>query len=166
MGLEKRAAEPVAPIGPGWPEPALFAFGNLWMHTSTNDLRVEIAKAQNEIQTLLGLASDHLIFEYTPKGNQTRLSLITINPRHQQSFLFHQTYGVDQADAAKKMLEYVRSSRQNESTYTIQWRSKDDSQIHVSYFNAKTIYEALDKLYYGRDMNSITVYLIKLNPIS
>ena len=130
------------------------------------DERVELARLQSEIQAFLSLPSDNLIFEYSQPDGKVKLDLVTVNPRHNQSFLYHSTLGVDKVDALEKMCEYVRGNRKNENSYTIQWTTRGDNQLHTSYFNAKNIYEALDKLYYGRDMNTITVYIVKLNPIS
>jgi hypothetical protein len=130
------------------------------------DERVELARLQKDIQDYLGLPSDNLIFEYSQPDGKIKLDLVTVNPHHNQSFLFHSTLGVDKVDALNKMCEYVRNNRKNENSYTIQWTARGDQQLHTSYFSAKNIYEALDKLYYGRDMNTITVYIVKLNPIS
>ncbi|RYD76384.1 MAG: hypothetical protein EOP53_14785 [Sphingobacteriales bacterium] len=130
------------------------------------DERVQLARLQKEIQDYLSLPSDNLIFEYSNADGHIKLDLVTVNPRHNQSFLFHSTLGVDKVDALEKMCEYVRGNHHGENNYTVQWTAKDDNQLHTSYFNAKNIYEALDKLYYGRDMNTITVYIVKLNPIS
>jgi hypothetical protein len=74
--------------------------------------------------------------------------------------------GVDKLDALMKMVDYVRSNHESENTYTVQWTAKEDKELHTSYFRARNMYEALDKLYYGRDMNTISVYIIKLNPMS
>ncbi|MGZ5243183.1 MAG: hypothetical protein ACXWDO_04790 [Bacteroidia bacterium] len=130
------------------------------------DERVELARMQSEIQTFLGLPSENLFFEYSQHDGKIKLDLVTVNPRHNQSFLFHSTVGTDKVDALGKMDAYVRGNYKNENSYTVQWNAKEDNQLHTSYFNAKNIYEALDKLYYGRDMNTITVYIVKLNPIS
>ena len=43
---------------------------------------------------------------------------------------------------------------------------KGDTELHTSYFKASNILNALQKLYYGRDMNTITVFSVVLNPIS
>jgi hypothetical protein len=64
------------------------------------------------------------------------------------------------------MLDYVKSYREKESPYTIQWTIKGEKELHTSYFRASNVYEALDKLYYGRDMNNITVFSVVLNPIT
>lgn len=130
------------------------------------DKNVELANIQHQIEKYIGMGQNSLIYDYGDKNGITTLHLITLNPRHNQSFLFHQTEGTDKIDAIKKMLEYVRSHRQQESSYTIQWSIKDDSQLHTSYFSAKNVYAALDKLYYDRDPNSITVFSVILNPLS
>lgn len=134
--------------------------------TTEVDNHVELAKIQKQIKNHLGLSSENLVFDYTVNENQIILNLITINPRHNQSFLFHSLSGTDKVDAAKKMWDYVRLHNQNNYSYTIQWIADGDKELHTSYFKAKNMYEALDKLYFGRDMNTISVYSIVLNPVS
>ncbi len=135
------------------------------METST-DIHIESARIQKEIKTHLGLNSSELVFEFGVKDGKTKLDLITINPRHNQSFLFHSELGFDKVDALKKMFEYVKSYREEESSYTIQWMTKDERLLHTSYFRASNILDCLDKLYYGRDRNTITVFSVVLNPVS
>ena len=130
------------------------------------DAHVELAKLQNDILDHLGLSREHVIFEFVSTDSKVRLDLITVNPRHEQSFLFHQEVGIDKVDAAHKMLDYVRSYKEKENSYTIQWIHKGDNELQTSYFRARNVYAALDKLYYGRDMNTITVYSVVLNPVS
>jgi hypothetical protein len=130
------------------------------------DERVEVAGLQKEIKDLLGLGTDNLVYEYTGNGSNIKLDLITVNPRHNQSFLFHSAEGIDKVDALKKMLGYVKQNYKDENSYTIQWTTINATDLHTSYFRAKNMYEALDKLYYGRDMTTISVYIVKLNPIS
>lgn len=130
------------------------------------DANVEIARLQKEIKNALGLKSDNLFFDYKEVGQTIDLHLITVNPRHNQSFLYHQERGVDKLDALKKMWVYVLDHKKNENSYTIQWIATGDSELHTSYFRANNVYEALDKLYYGRDMNTINIYSVVLNPVS
>jgi hypothetical protein len=129
---------------------------------------LEIARLQKEISNYIGgLEPDSVLFEYSGmEGNKTRLDLITVNPRHRQSFLFQTTEGYDKADALKKMLDYVKNYKDRESSYTVQWSLRGGSELHTSYFRARNIFDALDKLTFGRDMNSIIVYSVVLNPIS
>lgn len=133
---------------------------------STTDVHVESARIQKQIEHHLGISGSSLLFEFRQLDNKTRLDLITVNPRHQQSFLFHSEEGYDRLDVLRKMLAYVQSYRDQESSFTVQWMARDDKELNTSYFRARNMYEALDKLYFGRDMNTITVFSVVLNPVS
>ena len=126
----------------------------------------DIARLQREIQQYLGLTAEQLQFEFRELEGQTRLDLITVNPRHQQRFLLRYETGRDQVECLEKMLAYVRSYRDTESSYTLQWRARGEKELQTSYFRAHNAYEALDKLYFGRDLNTITVFSVVLNPSS
>lgn len=132
----------------------------------TTDIHIELAKIQEEIQSHLGLSNGSLVFNYSEIDGKSKLDLITMNPRHNQSFLFHSVTSYEKIDALKLMLEYVRSYREKDSPYTIQWTVREQKELHTSYFRARNVYEALDKLYYGRDMNNITVFSVVLNPMT
>ena len=132
-----------------------------------NDKNIALANIQREIEDYIGMGPNTIIFNYDDiEGNQTKLDVITINPRHNQSFLFHSTQGYDKVDALKKMLDYVKNYKEKESSYTIQWNLKGESDLHTSYFSARNVLEAIDKLYYDRDPNSITIFSVILNPIA
>ncbi|MEQ8926755.1 MAG: hypothetical protein RLO81_13125 [Fulvivirga sp.] len=137
------------------------------MMETANDIHVEAARIQKDIKSYLGLRSNALIFEYSNFEGKVKLDLITINPRHNQSFLFHSVLGFDKVDALKKMLTYIENYKEKESSYTIQWiANNENKELHTSYFRASSIYDALDKLYYGRDSNTITVFSVVLNPVA
>jgi hypothetical protein len=91
---------------------------------------------------------------------------VTVNPRHNQSFLFQSVEGYDKKDCLKKMLSYIKTSRDKENSYTIQWSIKGERELHTSYFRARDIQEAIDKLIYGRDPNALNIFSVVLNPIS
>jgi hypothetical protein len=130
------------------------------------DKNIEISKIQKEIESYIGLGQNSLIFNFTESGQKIQLHLITVNPKHNQSFLFHSTDGYDKIDALKSMMVYVKNYKEKESSYTIQWRIKGEEMLHTSYFSAKNVIAALDKLYYERDPNSITIFSVILNPIA
>ncbi|MBL7943383.1 MAG: hypothetical protein JNM00_11480 [Flavobacteriales bacterium] len=132
----------------------------------TQDKNIEIARLQSEIDNYIGMGQGSLVFNFDEVGRQVVLRLITVNPRHNQSFLFHVTEGPSKTDALKAMLDYVRNYKEAESSFTIQWTLKGENTLHTSYFRAKNILGALDKLYYDRDPNSITVFSVIMNPIS
>ena len=133
--------------------------------TNVTDFHVEVARVQKAIESHLGLEGN-VIYDFATEENKTKLNLITVNPRHNQSFLLNTSIGVDKLDALQKMFDYVKDSYETESSFTIQWRVNGDSELHTSYFRARNMYEALDKLYYNRDLNNITVYSLVLNPIT
>lgn len=130
------------------------------------DNSTEIAKLQNDINKYLGLDEGHTVFLFSEKDGIINLELVTINPKHQQSFLYHSTRGIDKLEALKKMLEYVLQYRKNENSYTLQWIKDGDADLHTSYFRGNNLYEVLDKFYYGRDIASCKVFSVNLNPVS
>jgi hypothetical protein len=130
------------------------------------DQNVEVARYQKDIATKLGLDPENLIFNYKQKNETVRLDLVTVNPKHEQSFLFHTVTGTDKIDALKKMLGYLDEHYHQESSLTIQWIKVGENKLHTSYFRATNMYEALDKFYYGRDMGSYKIFSITLNPVS
>lgn len=133
----------------------------------TRDKNLEIARLQKEVGGYIGMGPDSLVFNYDEQeGKHVKLFLITLNPKHNQSFLFHATEGSDKVDALTRMLDYVRTYKERTSSYTIQWSARGENALQTSYFRAKNILEALDKLFYDRDPNSITVFSVMLNPIS
>lgn len=130
------------------------------------DIHVESVKLQRKIESHLSIKGSELSFEFQQSEGKTKLDLITINPRHNQSFLFHSEVGIDKLDALRKMMDYVKSYKDKYQSYTIQWIAKGENELHTSYFRAGNMYDALDKLYYGRDINTITVFSVVLNPVA
>lgn len=128
---------------------------------------VRIAELQQEIEAnIKDLESDRIIFEFKEGEASTSLHLVTVNPRHNQSFLFHSTEGRDQIEALELMLDYVKTYRQEENTYTIQWMNKGDTELQTSYFWAHHIQEALDKFYHNTSRTDVTIFSVVLNPIA
>jgi len=139
------------------------------MIEAASEMHIEAARMQEEIKNYLGMRSSDFVFEFSTTDGKIRVDLITINPRHNQSFLFHSENGTDKLDALRKMLSYVQNYKEKENSYTIQWVAqgvKGEKELHTSYFRAGSIIDALQKLYYGRDMNTITVFSVVLNPVS
>jgi carbamoylphosphate synthase large subunit len=130
-----------------------------------SDIHVEAARIQQAIEEHLGIEGS-MIFDYITDAGKVRLNLITVNQRHTQSFLFHSEVGIDKIDALQKMLAYAQTYKEKENSYTIQWTAKESRDLQTSYFRARNVYEALDKLYYGRDINAITVFSVVLNPVA
>jgi hypothetical protein len=130
------------------------------------DKNIEISRLQREIEKYIGLGPNSLIYDFSESDGKTSLHLVTVNPRHNQSFLFHSEEGYDKIDVLKRMVDYVKSYKEKESSYTIQWRRAGEDVLQTSYFSAKNVQLALDKLFYDRDPNSITVFSVIMNPIT
>jgi hypothetical protein len=146
----------------------LFCYSKLiYMMEVPTNIHVESARLQKAIEDYLGMKKSSLIFDFhTVEGNKVKLDLITVNPRHNQSFLYHSEIGYDKVDVLGKMLDYIKTHKEKENSYTVQWAVHGEKELQTSYFRAKNIYDALDKLYYGRDVNAITVFSVVMNPIS
>lgn len=132
----------------------------------TDNLNVEIARLQKEITDRISMPAENLIWEFTETGDVTKLDLITVNTLHRQSFLFHSAQGFGKIDALHHMLKYVKSYKEIDQSYTIQWSLKGSGELHTSYFRAGNIIDALKKFSYGRDLNSTVIFSVILNPIS
>ena len=130
------------------------------------ELNSELEKIHVQIAKMLGLSRELLTFHYSNEDGKTTLQLATMNPRHQQTFLFHTTQGFGEIDALNKMQEYVQENKNTRSTYTIQWAMEGINDLHTSYFTGKNIYQVLDKFYYGKAITSTIIFNISLNPLS
>ncbi|CAG5080990.1 hypothetical protein [Parvicella tangerina] len=130
------------------------------------DNHVRIAELQQYIKDGIGIDKNNILFEFEDKDGQTKLEVITINPNHKQSFLYHTEEGKDKIEALEKMLDYVKKTRLQKNSYTIQWSLKGEEKLHTSYFRAANVMEALKKFYHGREMATVNVFSVVLNPIA
>ena len=126
----------------------------------------EIKELEYKIETYIGAKSTELIFKYNDIENGNKLDVITVNPNHNQMFLFHTVVASSKVDSLHKMLEYIKNYRDRESSFTIQWSLKESSELNTSYFRAANLQSAVDKFYFERDINSTVVFSVVLNPIS
>jgi len=132
----------------------------------TTDNSVRIAELQREIEDYISLGSNSILYDFKEENGRVTLHTITVNPRHNQSFLFHTAQGTSRSEALAQLLEYVKSYKDKESSYTIQWSVNGDERLQTSYFSASNILGALDKLYFDRDPNTVTIFNVSLNPIT
>ena len=130
------------------------------------DTTLRIKELQERIITTLKIKKENISFEFHQMPEYVDLDLITVNPNHQQSFIFHSTEGRDKIEALELMLNYINSQLFIENSYTVQWKLTGSNKIHTSYFRAKNIMDALDKLYFGRSIGSVIIYSVNLNPLS
>lgn len=130
------------------------------------DNNVVIKDLEIEISKHLGINLENLIFDFELNPDGCVLNLITINPQHKQSFLFNSIKAQNKISALNNLLKYVQEYKEIEQSFTIQWSLKNENELHTSYFRAGNIFQALEKFSFGRDMNSIIVFSVVLNPIS
>ncbi|MEZ4829445.1 MAG: hypothetical protein R3C61_24645 [Bacteroidia bacterium] len=133
---------------------------------SAAENHIEIARLQTEIAKKLDISQANLVFNYTQKGELLQLDLITINPKHDQSFLYHSVEATTRTEALRLMVEYITKNFRQEHSYTVQWTKKGQGELHTSYFRARDMYEVLDKFSHGRDVNDYTIFSVTLNPIA
>ncbi|TAE47498.1 MAG: hypothetical protein EAZ89_17750 [Bacteroidetes bacterium] len=132
----------------------------------STDLNLEIARLQKDIGRKLDVSLDNLIFNYSASGDHIKLELFTINPRHDQSFLFHTVMGKDKVEALEQLLDYVLKTHNKERSYTVQWSKKGAGELHTSYFRARDMYDVLEKFYRGREKDEYVVFSVTMNPIA
>lgn len=134
---------------------------------TASETAIEIKSLEEKISAHIGPASSvELTFKYQELDKEVKLDVVTINPKHNQSFLFHSVVGYSKVDALYKMLEYIKNYKDKESSFTIQWSLKESSNLNTSYFRAANLLSAIEKFYFERDVNSTVVFSVVLNPIS
>lgn len=134
------------------------------MHSA--DPHIASARLQKDISLRLDLPLDNLIFNFEATGKGSKLELITINPKHEESFLYHTVEAPGKLEALEKMLEYVTKTSQVKQSYTVQWSQRGKGGLHTSYFRARDVYEVLEKFYHGRDKEDYTIFSLTLNPVA
>lgn len=131
----------------------------------SSDPNIEMARLQKEVSRKLELPLDKLVFNYSEEEGGTKLELVTINPKHDQSFLFHSLVAKDRLTALSEMFDYVSKNFRKEQSYTVQW-SQHQGELHTSYFRARDMFEVLEKFYHGRHRDDYIIFSITLNPIA
>ncbi|MEO1449976.1 MAG: hypothetical protein AAFV07_10645 [Bacteroidota bacterium] len=135
------------------------------MHSA--DPHIASARLQKDISLRLDLPLDNLIFNYETVTEGIKLELITINPKHAESFLYHTEIAPGKLEALEKMLEYVNKTSQVKQSYTVQWTQRGKGGLHTSYFRARDAYEVLDKFYHGRsNKEDYVIFSLTLNPVA
>ena len=127
--------------------------------SSENTERIE-----NEIRGYFGTHQVEFIEEKLE--GVIEVALVTTSAHHGNKFLFHKSRGAYRQQALEALLDYIREHKAKECVFTIQWRAIKEKELHTSYFSAPNIQAARDKFFFGRDLHSITVFSVSLNPLS
>ena len=121
-------------------------------------------RVENEIRCYFG--NHQVDFIEEKLEGIIEIALVTTSAHHGKKFLFHNSRGAYRQQALESLLDYIREHKAKECVYTVQWRAMNETELHTSYFSAPNIQAALDKFFFGRDLHSITVFSVSLNPIS
>ena len=121
-------------------------------------------RLENEIKGYFGTHQVDFIEE--KQEGVIEVALVTTNAQHGQKFLFHKSKEAYRQQALEARLDYIIEHKAKECSYTIQWRAINEKELHTSYFCAPNIQAALEMFFFGRDIHSITVFSVSLNPIS
>ena len=127
---------------------------------------LEVARLQQLISHQLELPLSQLIFNYTQEDEGVKLDLITINPKHDESFLFHSSVGADKITVLNTMVDYAAKTYRRKQSYTVQWSQRGSGDLHTSYFRARDMFEVLEKFFHGRNQHEYVVFSLTMNPVA
>ncbi|NIK72758.1 hypothetical protein FHS56_000244 [Thermonema lapsum] len=99
------------------------------------------------------------------KNPLIKLDLITINPQHNQKFLFHSVRGHSKIDLLEQMIDYIKNYKKNLESYEIEWMDAQlPDKVQVSWFRGNDIFDVLNKFYYDKEKSRFRILKIKLMP--
>ncbi|GIV38704.1 MAG: hypothetical protein KatS3mg033_0504 [Thermonema sp.] len=99
------------------------------------------------------------------KNPLIKLDLITINPQHNQKFLFHSVRGRSKTELLEQMMDYIQNYKKNLESYEIEWMdARLPEKVQVSWFRGSDIFDVLNKFYYDKEKSRFRILKIKLMP--
>lgn len=118
------------------------------------------------------LEDARIYFDYSlvqPVGDSRqpliKLDLITINPQHNQKFLFHSLQGQSKIELLEQMINYIQHYKKQLESYEIEWiDAQQPDKVQVSWFRGNDIFDVLNKFYYDKEKSRFRILKIKLMP--
>jgi hypothetical protein len=108
-----------------------------------------------------------LYFDYEDGEEDCSLSLVTISKTHGQRFLFHRIKSHSRNNCLYEMLKYIQSNyKKNMEHYEINWKIRGERESQRSWFYGRSFLDVIDKFFYMKDPGEISIYEIKMMPIS
>jgi len=108
-----------------------------------------------------------LYFDYEDGEEDCSLSLVTISKTHGQRFLFHRIKSHSRNNCLYEMLKYIQSNyKKNMEHYEINWKIRGERESQRSWFYGRSFLAVIDKFFYMKDPGEISIYEIKMMPIS
>lgn len=93
-----------------------------------------------------------------------KVTVMTYNPKTQETFLLKEVEANTSEECLEKILEYVKSHKEEFDSFTIFWSKKGESKSEKSYFYCRDLFEALEKFYFNKNREEYTIYEVKMNP--
>lgn len=90
------------------------------------------------------------------------LHLFTYNDRNGQSFLLKSLPGNVKVGILSKMLNYLTDEMPSENKYSVTWIRKEGKEEQLSYFHGNSIVDIINKFYFGKEVEDISILEIKL----
>ncbi|MEM6299551.1 MAG: hypothetical protein AAF740_12760 [Bacteroidota bacterium] len=114
-------------------------------------------KLQKEIDAFLDV-DGQLYFDFSPEDQKVRLSLITENAEHGQSFLLHSQLSEDREEALQETLDFLKKADETSFIFEVEWYLKRrPEELFTSHFRAESIFEVLEKCYYNANRDELIV---------
>ena len=136
------------------------------MKADNKTSEVLLAELRYEDQIRKELEDVVLYFDYEDGEEDCTLSLVTISKVHGQRFLFHRIKSHSRNNCLYEMRRYIQSNyKKNMEHYEINWRMRG-GESQKSWFYGRSFLDVIDKFFYMKDPDEISVYEIKMMPIS
>jgi hypothetical protein len=118
---------------------------------------------ENKIRELIfddNKNSTHFEYDEVEDGRKN-IKLITLNRKTGATFLLTESTKNNEIDALIDIHDFL-TVNDFAHTFTIKWYTKGvpSDRPNTSKFTGRTMYEALDKFYFGKNRNSLIIYSI------
>ena len=139
----------------------------LKMNSINKSSQTLLAELEYETKIREELNDAVLYFDYEDNEDSCVLSLVTISKTHGQRFLFHRVLSHSRTNCLYEMLKYIQSDYiKNMEHYEINWAVKGENKTQKSWFYGKSFLDVISKFFHMKDSSEISIYEIKMMPMS
>jgi len=109
-------------------------------------------------------------FFYENENKLTYLTVVTINPKHQEMFTLHQTHGYkDSIGCLDEVMAYLDNIHRSDSgiiPYKVSWCKLNENNRNESTFYVKNLQELTDKFYENKNVDDYVIQSVVMLPMS
>ncbi len=121
-------------------------------------------KLQKEIDAFLDV-NGQLYFDFSPENQQVRLSLITENAEHGQSFLLYSHLSEGHEEALQETLDFLKNVEETDFVFEVDWYLKRrPEELFTSHFRAASLFEVLEKCYHSASRDELVIIRVERQP--